>query len=48
VRLIAHAEQRAELEDLLGLGEHGAGGARLAEREMGAGELEPDLDREPG
>ena len=37
----------AEFEHLLGLGEHRAGGACVGEREMGAGELEPDLDGQP-
>ena len=39
---------RAQLEHPLGLGENRAGRAGLAEREMGAGELEPDLDGQPG
>ena len=42
------AQVGAELEHPLGLGEDSAGGGRLAEREMGAYELEPDLDGEPG
>ena len=32
----------------LGLGEHRAGGAGIGEREVGARELETDLDRDPG
>ena len=42
------AQVRAELEHPLGLGENRAGGARLAECEMGACELEPDFDGQPG
>ena len=39
------AQARAELEHPLGLAEHRAGGAGVAEREMGARQLEPDLRR---
>ena len=42
------AHLRAQLEHALGLGEDRARGARLAEREMRAGQLESDLDRQPG
>ena len=52
VQLTRVLDERAhvgtELEHLLGLGEDRAGGAGLGEREMGAGELEPDLDGQPG
>ena len=39
---------RTALEHLLRLGENGAGRTGFGERDMGASELEPDLDGEPG
>ena len=45
--LYEDAHVRAEREHLVGLGQNRARGGRLAESEMGACELEPDLDRHP-
>ena len=42
------AHLRTELEHPLGLGQNRAGRAGLGQREMGARELEADLDGQPG